>query len=173
MRWFNRLFFIAAFVGLAAIYVVQARRGAELSPAHKPAQGFSLPDLQGNRVALADYAGRPVLVNFWATWCPPCRAELPELEKLAQEKPGCLAVLGVAIESGSAAEVAAFVRERGLTYPILTGGESAASAYGVVTLPHSVLIDASGRAVGVYRGQLTREGVGKDVAALGGAAPRC
>ena len=79
----------------------------------------------------------------------------------------------VAIESGSAAEVAAFVRERGLTYPILTGGESAASAYGVVTLPHSVLIDASGRAVGVYRGQLTREGVRRDVAALGGPVPRC
>ena len=115
----RRSFIPIALGALAILFVQSVRSGADLKPPRHPGSSapiFTLPDLQGHAVPLASFKGRPVLVNFFATWCPPCRAELPELEALSQARPGCLAVLGVAENSGGAEQVSGFVKERKVTF---------------------------------------------------------
>ena len=169
----RRSFIPVALSALAVLAVVQARAGADLRAPRQagPAPAFTLPDLQGRKVSLASLRGRPVLVNFFATWCPPCRAELPALQALA--RPDCLQVIGIAESSGDAAAVAAFVRERGVTYPVLLDDGSAGAGYSVVTLPHSVLIDAEGGLAGTFDGAVTASGVTKVVHSILKAPPRC
>lgn len=156
----GRALLYGALAALAALFVLQVRRGAELRPgAHADAPQFSLLDVHARRLSLASLRGRPVLLSFWATWCGPCRTELPELEALSRERPCGLAVVGITLDAGSADGLAAFALERGVTYPLLLDDGTAGAAYGVVTIPHSVLIDAAGRELGVFRGPVTARGV--------------
>ncbi|HEV8310179.1 MAG TPA: TlpA disulfide reductase family protein [Methylomirabilota bacterium] len=131
-----------AVAGLARVDVA-AEPGPELG---RPAPEFTLPDLAGKPVRLADFRGKKaVLVNFWATWCVPCREELPSLERLAQERRGTLEVLGVSLDTVSKTKVQAFVRELGLTFPILLDpGYTVAKTYRVRALPASFVIDRDG-----------------------------
>jgi thiol-disulfide isomerase/thioredoxin len=124
-------------------------------------------------VSLGAFRGKPVLVNFWASWCPGCRAEMPELEKLSRDRPGCLAVVGIAEDSGDPQEVLAFARERGVTYPLLLDDGSAAIGYGVTGIPYSVLIDAQGNVVRLWMGEITREVVKSAVKRLGPPPLHC
>lgn len=110
-----------------------------------PAPGLSLNDLSGSPVSLADYGGQVVLVNNWATWCPPCRAEMPALQSYyeAHREQGFSIV---AIEAGEpASEVARFVSEYGLTFPVwLDPQQQALAAFKNLSLPNSYLIDRDG-----------------------------
>jgi peroxiredoxin len=172
----RRSFIPLALAALAVLAVVQARAGAGLRPPREPgfsAPAFALPDLEGRSVSLGSLRGRPLLLNFFATWCPPCLAELPALEALAQAHPDCLQVVGIAESSGGASEIAAFARERRLTYPLLLDDGRAGASYSVVTIPHSVLIDSQGRIAGTFDGTVTKSGVEKAVHAIAQATPRC
>jgi thiol-disulfide isomerase/thioredoxin len=114
----RRSFIYLALAALTVLAVVEARAGAGLRPPREPglsAPAFALPDVEGRSLSLGSLRGRPVLLNFWATWCPPCLAELPALEALAQAHPDCLQVVGIAESSGGADQIAAFARERRLT----------------------------------------------------------
>ena len=167
--------FWAALIGLGVLFARSLLLGSPIEPpaqAGEQARPIALQDLSGAPVSLASLRGRPVLVNFWATWCPPCRAELPDLEALSIEAPGCLVVLGVAINSGAAARIQPFVRERGVTYPVLVDDGSAARAYNIVTLPHSVLVGPGGEVIGRFRGKVTSRGV-KSALQSAGAPGRC
>ncbi|MCE9646821.1 MAG: TlpA family protein disulfide reductase [Chloroflexi bacterium] len=117
-----------------------------------PQAGFKAPDftldaLDGKTYTLSELKGRPVLVNLWATWCPPCRAEMPAIEKMYQEYQDLgFLVLGVNMTyQDSSSAVAPFVSEYGLSFPILLEetGETA-SAYQLRSLPSSYFIDRSG-----------------------------
>jgi peroxiredoxin len=120
-----------------------AAGGAELG---QPAPDFTLPDLAGKPVRLAGFRGqKTVLLNFWATWCVPCREEMPTLERLSRERRGSLVVLGINVDVVGKDKVQAFVRELGLTFPILLDPETVVGKrYRVRALPTSFLIDRDG-----------------------------
>lgn len=122
--------------------------------AQKKAPALTLRDLRGRRVSLRDYAGKVVLLNFWATWCAPCRAEVPDLIKWQRDYGGRgLQVVGVAQPPASRAAVRAFARRYHVNYPVLIG-TSADKALFIEgeTLPVSVLIDREGEVRAVIEG---------------------
>lgn len=134
---------LLAWFGLALLAAAAGLEAAELG---QPAPDFSLPDLAGKPVRLGDFRGKKgVLVNFWATWCVPCRGEMPTLERLARGRRETLQVLGVSLDTISKARVRAFARELGLTFPILLDPEHVAGKlYRVRALPMSFLVDRDG-----------------------------
>jgi peroxiredoxin len=109
------------------------------------APAFELKDVNGKIVRLQDYRGKAVLLNFWATWCVPCKTEIPWLVEF-QKQYGSqgLVVLGVAMDS-SAAPLRKFTRHLGINYPVLLGTQAVAGQYFVKGLPVSIYIDRSGR----------------------------
>lgn len=110
------------------------------------ASDLALPSLDGGSVELASYRGRKsVLINFWATWCGPCRQEMPALDRLRRERRETLEVIGVSLDRTGAARVRAFVREVGVTFPILLDPEAtSARAYRVRGLPTTVIVGVDG-----------------------------
>lgn len=117
---------------------------------------WSLTDASGKPLSLAAYRGKWVLVNFWATWCPPCLAEIPDLESLYKE--GKLAVVGVAMSYRNKAEVLDFIREKGISYPVALGSEETASQFGDLdSLPTSFLYSPDGKLAGEHEGPLSRQ----------------
>ena len=112
----------------------------------KAAPGFTLKDLDGKKVSLADYKGRPVLVNFWATWCAPCKLEMPWFEQFRQQYKGQgFEILGIAEDDASKDEIEKSVKKIGVSYPILlTDGKVAPKYGGVDYLPMSFFIDRNG-----------------------------
>ncbi|MBL8272448.1 MAG: TlpA family protein disulfide reductase [Xanthomonadales bacterium] len=133
-----------------------------------PAPDFALPDLAGVTRSLADFRSRPLLVNFWATWCAPCVEEMPLLAALrARQAPGGLEVIGIALDDPAA--VRDFVAELAIDYPILldTPGRGDTSVrYGDVqgVLPYTVLVDAQGRIAAVRAGSFSAESLDRFVA---------
>jgi peroxiredoxin len=113
------------------------------------APDFALATADGKKVALAGLKGKVVLLNFWATWCPPCREEMPSMERLHQEfREQGLAVLAVNIQE-SPKQVARFMRDFRLTFPAVLDGDATVSGlYGVRGLPSTYLVDRTGRVVG-------------------------
>ncbi|MCB4365930.1 TlpA family protein disulfide reductase [Hydrogenophaga taeniospiralis] len=133
------------------------RPGYQLSdwPAQRPTPALDAQNLQGERVRLADFQGRVVLLNFWATWCPPCRAEMPTLqavpEWLGEDK-----VVVLALNHREAGRTARrFLAASGLTLPVLLDPQGdITQAWGVRAFPTTVLIDANGRARQVVQGEV-------------------
>lgn len=130
-----------------------------------PAPDFTLTDQYGNVHTLSDYKGKTVFLNFWATWCPPCRAEMPEIQELYEdygENTGDVIILGIASpdvgQEGSVEEITAFLEENGYGYPVAmdTGGEMA-FAYGINAYPTTFMIDKDGNVFGYVSGQLTKD----------------
>lgn len=132
-------------VAAIAVYaVIQALRAPEVETGEGgTAPVFTLMSTTGQRVALEDFRGQPVLLNFWATWCGPCKTELPELNTFAAEHPE-VAVLGVALDSGTLPVLKAAQATLGIDYEVLRGNAGVQSRYGVKTIPTTFLLDASG-----------------------------
>jgi peroxiredoxin len=134
-------------VGIAAL--VYLRAPAPPAPAiGSPAPEFELASLAGSSVSLSSQRGQVLFVNFWATWCPPCRDEAPSLQRLYSElREEGFQVLAVSIDAPSArGDVEAFRTEFELTFPILLDPSQAVhAAFGVTGVPETYLIDADGR----------------------------
>ena len=122
------------------------------------APSFTLVDLDGNQVSLSNFRGKAVFVNFWATWCPPCRAEMPEMEAVYQEyKNKDVVVIGVNVLE-SEDDVRQFVEQGGYSWTFLldVSGEVAAN-YEVVSIPASFFIDREGIIQAVNIGSMTEQ----------------
>ena len=134
---------VAIWWAVVAAAVVGRAEAADLG---QKAPAFTLPDLVGKPVRLEDFRGkRAVLINFWATWCEPCREEMPTLERLSRERRDSLAVLAVSLDAVGRDRIRAFVRELGLTFPILLDPEaSVARQYRIRALPTSYIVDRDG-----------------------------
>ena len=112
----------------------------------KTAPDFTLQTLDGEETSLSDYRGKPVFVNFWATWCPPCRAEMPDMEKLYGNMDIEILAVNMTDTEKNEEAVTTFVEETALTFPILMDMEGdLSSAYNVKAYPTSYLIDADGK----------------------------
>ena len=134
----------------------------------KDAPDFVLTDLQGNSVKLSDLRGRAVVLNFWATWCPPCKEEIPWFVEL-QQRYGSqgLQVVGVNMDDGDKKDVAKFAAENSINYPVLLGEESVAAAYGGIEyLPTTFYIDRNGVVVNRIFGQPGRQEIEQNVQSL-------
>jgi thiol-disulfide isomerase/thioredoxin len=121
---------------------------------------LTLPGLDGHPHKLSEWSGRPLLINFWATWCEPCRREIPLLKRLRIEHAAKrLEIVGIAIDFSD--PVRKYAADRGMTYPVLLGdrgGFEAAAAFGMDTvLPFSVFADAQGRVVALKVGELHQD----------------
>lgn len=133
----------------------------------KPAPAFTLQTLNGGTVSLASLKGRPVVLNFWASWCVPCRDEAPQLRDLSEKQTANgLAVVGVVFSDKNLKAVNSFVQEYALAYPSLLDPQLNTSiAYGVSGVPETFFIDKSGVVRGYDQGGLTKErltaGLGK------------
>ena len=145
---------VVALVVALGIYVGyhKARRPGS-SLAHltqsSPAPDFSLQSLDGKTMRLSDFRGKAVLLNFWATWCSPCKIEMPWFIDLQKEYGSQgLQIVGVAMDDSSKEDIAKFAKDMGVNYPILIGKEAVGDEYGgVPALPESFLIARDGKIV--------------------------
>jgi thiol-disulfide isomerase/thioredoxin len=123
------------------------------------AADFTLQDMQGKVHHLSDYRGKWVLVNFWATWCPPCLKEIPDLISLHNERKDVV-VIGIAMEYANGKLVADFVKTHGVNYPIVLGNSKILAQIGEMeALPTSYLYSPTGEQVAAQAGAITRENI--------------
>jgi peroxiredoxin len=136
---------------------------SERSPRAMP--DFILKDLDGKTVRLSDYAGRAVLINFWATWCAPCKAELPELVEIQREfGSDGFTILGISLDQVGPAAVRRFAQTFGLNYRILMGNPTVVAQYGNFRgIPASFLLNERHEQVRRYIGLITRAQLTRDL----------
>ena len=132
-------------------------RGAPLNVGDN-AHNFSLPDLDGQQVTLAEFQGKPVVINFWATWCPPCRLEMPEFQRAYEEnQEDDLVILAVNEAEQSEVVRSFFYDQMGYTFtPLLDEEGQVAEAYGAIGLPSTFFVNAAGEVTAVHRGALSQ-----------------
>jgi peroxiredoxin len=150
---------IPAFQGTAESGVAPLVAETEgLPEAGSIAPNFELQDVQGQVVRLEDYSGRPVILNFWATWCAPCRLEMPELQQLQSDYGDAGPVVLAINQEEPAAQVTEFFDELDLDLiALLDTNADVGAAYGAFFLPTTVVVDSDGVVAAVHRGIISRE----------------
>lgn len=156
-RWAGRALFGGLALLLALNLVWIARSWAPLTtvttPRGTPAPDVSLALLDGGATRISDGRGRPQVLAFWATWCAPCQAELPGIDRLFQRYGARARFLAVSVDGGDARElVRAFVRSTGLRLPVALDSGAASRAYQVESIPQLVIVDGAGKVAEVLRG---------------------
>ncbi len=142
-----------------------ASRARQAAAKGSAAPDFVLTDLQGHAVKLSDLRGKAVVLNFWATWCPPCKEEIPWFVEL-QKRYGAqgLQVVGVSMDDGDQKDVAKFAAENAINYPVLFGKEDVAAQYGGIDyLPTTFYIDRNGVVLNRVFGQPGRDEIEQNV----------
>ena len=134
----------------------------------KSAANFSLPDSNGAQVTLADYKGKVVLLNFWATWCGPCKVEIPwfiEFNKTYKDRG--FSVLGVSLDDDGWKSVKPYLAEKKIDYTVVVGNDAVSKSYGDVdSLPTTFIIDPDGRIAFVHRGLVSKDTYEKEIRSL-------
>ena len=128
-----------------------------LQPVHAAttaAPEWQLTDPDGQAVKLSDFKGKVVILDFWATWCPPCRAEIPEFIALQKQYAAQgLTVVGVSLDTTGAAVVKSFMKRNGMNYPVVIGDEKIAADYGGISaIPTTFVLDRTGNIVTSHQG---------------------
>jgi len=140
----------------------------------KTAPAFTLQDLDGNKVSLASFKGHPLVVDFWATWCAPCKVEIPWFEKLHDQYASQgLQILGVSSDDldpddpakllTEKRDIADFAKKMGMNYPILLNGASIENAYQLEAYPTTFYIDRNGKVVASTVGLVPRDLIEQDI----------
>jgi peroxiredoxin len=152
---------------IAAVLLLSDKSNtAALGPARvgKPLGDFSLTDIKGNTVHLSDYKGKAVLVNAWATWCPPCKAEMPDLNAYYQAHQADGFML-LAVNAGDpASDAAAFASQKGLAFPVLLDPNTRLlNSLGIHDFPTSILVGTDGIVKGIHVGMFTPQALEAEI----------
>lgn len=174
LRWLRRRLDVGTLVTIALLAFVayrvwpQVAAGLGVASQSRPAPDFALETLRGDTVSLAALRGKVVLVNFWATWCPPCRVEMPGFQRVYDERrDDGFVIVGLSVDARGADHVAAFLAEQEITYPVAMARGGVGRDFGGSTmLPTSYLIDRQGRIRHEVRGMFTEVALGQAVARL-------
>jgi len=163
-----KLFILLAAIGILAVVFFHDRMkpaAASITTAGKrQALDFQLPDLAGSRWQLSDRRGKVVVVNFWATWCPPCREETPGLVRLFHDyRARGVEVVGISMDDDPQKAVPPFLREYGVPYPVLVPDSSFNLAGDIDSLPTTLLIDRQGRVAKVFVGAVGESDVANEI----------
>jgi len=133
----------------------------ETQPEPQPLPDFTVYDIDGNEVHLTDFVGKPIVLNFWASWCGPCKSEMPDFNEVCQELGDEIQFLMVNMTDGSRETVetaSEFVAQQGYTFPVFYDtAQNAATVYGVYALPTTLFIDAEGYLAAYAPGAIPRE----------------
>lgn len=151
------LFILIAFILFFVIVVLPGcldSGRADIPSVGNPAPDFTLTSINGTKVTLSDYQGRVVLLNFWASWCSPCRSEMPSMERLHQTLGDeDFVIIAINIDGGVTDKVREFITQNGYTFEILHDKDQiVAEPYGVRAIPTSYIIDKNGTVVEISRG---------------------
>jgi len=141
---------LSILLAVVVFHLVGQLRAPDLPDA---APDFDLQVLDGERVKLSQLKGQVVVLNFWAPWCGPCRAEVPQFSRFARNNPEVV-VLGIATD-GEPAQLRASAKKLGMDYPVVVADRATVDAYGVSTLPTTVFVDEQGAVAGAHTGMLT------------------
>ncbi len=135
-------------------FIINTTFASENNIINKPAPPFKLLDLNGTNVSLSDFKGKMVILDFWATWCPPCVKEIPHFIELYKEyKNQGLAILGISVDRQGISIVKAFERKYKINYPILMADNQVVKAYGNIrSIPTTFVIDTAGKIQRIYVG---------------------
>jgi peroxiredoxin len=150
------------FVSLVALclFAVSCKKAEEKTAAESgkesgKAPEFTFTSLQGSAMRLSELRGKVVIVEFWATWCPPCKEAIPELNKVSEKfRDRSVQLLGISVDKGGDApsRVSAFVKEHAVVYPVMVDNGSVNVAYGVSGIPVMFIIDKEGKVVKRHMG---------------------
>jgi cytochrome c biogenesis protein CcmG/thiol:disulfide interchange protein DsbE len=136
----------------------------------RPAEGapdFALMDATGTEVRLSVHRGKVILLNFWATWCWPCRTEIPWFAEFGRKyRDQGFVVIGVSMDEDGWRLVSPFLNELGVDYPVVIGNQDLAGSYTVDALPMTLLIDREGRIVSRHAGVVSKHDYENEIAAL-------
>lgn len=163
------LIVVAIVISLMLVFGIQKTRHRSSQSAGplqgRPAPDFSLASLDGNTLKLSDFHGKAVLLNFWATWCEPCKVEMPWFVELQKKYgPQGLQILGVAMDDASPKEISDFAKKMGVNYPIVIGKEAVGDQYGGLPyLPSTFYIDRDGKVVDRVYGLISRSEIEADI----------
>ena len=154
------LIMFAAVVALAAGLFVQRLSATKQPEPNVPAIAFSLPDVTGKQRNINEWQGKILIINFWATWCPPCLKEIPEFIKLQNEYKKDLQFIGIAIEDKQAVE--AYLKTININYPMLIGGDegivlSRQLGNIVNAVPFTLIVNQQGQIIHRQPGELSSE----------------
>jgi thiol-disulfide isomerase/thioredoxin len=171
---------LIALIGTAAVAYLAMANGRtpgqpDVAAAQAPAAGPELPDfsvktLEGGEVKLAKYRGRIVILDLFASWCPPCKMEIPQFVAMQKEYADRLSVVGLSYDQGSASDLRRFLTDMKVNYDVYWGSEEIAGFVGLRGIPHTLVIDARGRVRRSYVGYTPRETFEADVKALSAEA---
>jgi cytochrome c biogenesis protein CcmG, thiol:disulfide interchange protein DsbE len=159
---------VTALFAAAIIGVSLATSGSAAPPSYPAAQGFTLPALgqAGQQVSLSQYQGKPVIINFWASWCEPCQQETPLLASWYRRQHGGVVLLGLD-ENDTTANAVKFATAKGVSYPLgFDPSTKVATGYGVDALPQTFFLDAQHRIVDHVLGPLTVSALAKGTALM-------
>ncbi|MGH0035552.1 MAG: TlpA family protein disulfide reductase [Myxococcota bacterium] len=139
---------------------------AQDGPVADPAPDFTLEQLGGGSITLSSLRGRTVVIDFWATWCPPCEFQVPELNAFYQAHlaSGQVEVLGVSVDTEGPEVVEAWIEEKGVEYPILLGSAQLAREFGAVGFPTLAVVDPEGNIASRHVGLIERDDLEEELA---------